>query len=205
MMINFLFPRGCTLHGKFCCLSVQFCEVITVSWLKHLSGRLVRILLDYVDHVTLCAKMKATLMEQKEWTDICRLQGDFNIIISVRRKISWNHNYLSFSPPENVRCLKHLCRLRIRQCLGRLCLRSPIFMSFLPLPERLKNYILYREYDMWDGQSNSLGWGHREQEDWKKLKNRSVSDSFMNKLSISITSPDSVFPSNLKLCRIINL
>lgn len=55
---------------------MQFCEVITVSWLKHLSGQVVRILLDYVDHVALCSKLKATVMEQPEWPDICSLQGE---------------------------------------------------------------------------------------------------------------------------------
>ncbi|KAM4741288.1 ankyrin repeat and SOCS box protein 14 [Anableps anableps] len=109
-----------------------FCEVITVYWLKDLSGHVVRVLLDYVDHVTLCSKLKAVLMEQKQWAAICRLQ-------------------------ENPRSLQHLCRLRIRRCLGRLRLRSPVFMSFLPLPERLKNYVLYREYDLLGQQGSSLG------------------------------------------------
>lgn len=104
----------------------MFCEVITVSWLKHLSGHMVRILLDYVDHLTLCSKLKAVLMEQRQWPDICRLQ-------------------------ENARSLQHLCRLRIRRSLGRRRLRSPVFMSFVPLPERLKDYILYREYDLLRG------------------------------------------------------
>lgn len=54
---------------------LQFCEVITVSWLKHLSGQVVRILLDYVDHVTFCSKLKGAVMEQQQWPDICRLQG----------------------------------------------------------------------------------------------------------------------------------
>lgn len=108
----------------------MFCEVITLSWLKHMSGHVVRILLDYVDHVTFCSKLKAALMEQQQWADICRLQ-------------------------ENVRCLQHLCRLRIRHCLGRLRLRSPVFMSFLPLPGKLKNYILYREYDLYQQQSHA--------------------------------------------------
>lgn len=58
------------------CVSVQFCEVITVSWLKSLSGHVVRVLMDYLDHVTLCAKLKAAVMEQKQWADICQLQGD---------------------------------------------------------------------------------------------------------------------------------
>ncbi|XP_070759032.1 dynein axonemal heavy chain 12 isoform X1 [Enoplosus armatus] len=109
-----------------------FCEVITVYWLKHLSGHVVRILLDYVDHVTLCSKLKAAVMEQPQWPDVCRLQ-------------------------ENVRCLQHLCRLRIRRCLGRLRLRAPVFMSFLPLPGRLKDYVLYREYDLYGRQSSTPG------------------------------------------------
>ncbi|XP_053509033.1 dynein axonemal heavy chain 12 [Ictalurus furcatus] len=102
----------------------MFCEVICVDWLKHLSGSVVRIMLDYVDHVRFCCKIKATLMEQKQWPEICKIQ-------------------------ENVRCLQHLCRLRIRRCLGRLRLRAPVFMSFLPLPNRLKEYILYKEYDLY--------------------------------------------------------
>ncbi|XP_019123841.2 dynein heavy chain 12, axonemal isoform X3 [Larimichthys crocea] len=112
-----------------------FCEVITVYWLKELSGHLVRVMLDYVDHVTLCSKLKAALMEQPQWPDICRLQ-------------------------ENVCCLQHLCRLRIRRCLGRLRLRSSTFMSFLKLPQRLKDYILYREYDLYGQQSSAHRW-HR--------------------------------------------
>ncbi|KAF7207745.1 dynein axonemal heavy chain 12 [Nothobranchius furzeri] len=109
-----------------------FCEVITVYWLRDLSGHMVRIMLDYLDHVTLCSKLKAALMEQKQWPEICSIQ-------------------------ENARCLQHLCRLQIRRCLGRLRLRSPIFMSFVPLPDRLKDYILYREYDLWGQQGSSPG------------------------------------------------
>ncbi|KAK2874785.1 hypothetical protein Q8A67_021938 [Cirrhinus molitorella] len=101
-----------------------FCEVISVTWLKHLSGNMVRIMLDYVDHVTFCCKLKGALVEQKQWPEICKIQ-------------------------ENVRRLQHLCRLKIRACLGRLRLRAPIFMSFLPLPDRLKQYILYKEYDLY--------------------------------------------------------
>ncbi|XDV51187.1 hypothetical protein PO909_020113, partial [Leuciscus waleckii] len=101
-----------------------FCEFMSVSWLKHLTGNVVRIMLDYVDHVTICSKLKALLMEQKQWAEICRIQ-------------------------ENVRGLQHLSRLKIRACLGRLRLRAPVFMSFLPLPDRLKQYILYREYDLY--------------------------------------------------------
>ncbi|KAM6979743.1 LOW QUALITY PROTEIN: dynein axonemal heavy chain 12 [Aplochiton taeniatus] len=100
----------------------MFCEVIKF-WLGEASGCTVRIMMDYVDHVTLCSKMKAVLMEQAEWQDICRLQ-------------------------ENVRCLQHLCRLKIRSCVGPLRLGAPLFRSTLPLPDSLKHYLLYREYDL---------------------------------------------------------
>ncbi|XP_062871748.1 dynein axonemal heavy chain 12 [Trichomycterus rosablanca] len=111
---------------------VVFCEVITVSWFKHFTGQVVRILLDYVDHVTFCSKLKSILVEQKQWPEICRIQ-------------------------ENTRSLKHLCRLRIRECLGRLRLRAPVFISFLPLPNSLKDYIRFKEYDIYNkGTSSEL-------------------------------------------------
>uniref|UniRef100_A0A3P8R8L2 SOCS box domain-containing protein n=1 Tax=Astatotilapia calliptera TaxID=8154 RepID=A0A3P8R8L2_ASTCA len=101
-----------------------FCEVITVSWLKHLSAQVVRIMLDYTDHVSFCTKLKDTLQEQKQWPEICHIQ-------------------------RNVRSLKHLCRLRIREHLRRLRLRAPAFINFLPLPPRLKDYLRYKEFDIY--------------------------------------------------------
>uniref|UniRef100_A0A673A941 Ankyrin repeat and SOCS box containing 14b n=1 Tax=Sphaeramia orbicularis TaxID=375764 RepID=A0A673A941_9TELE len=101
-----------------------FCEVITVSWLKHLSGQVVRIMLDYTDSVSLCTKLKDTLQEQKQWPEICDIQ-------------------------RNARSLKHLCRLRIREHLCRLRLRAPAFINFLPLPPRLKDYLRYKEFDVY--------------------------------------------------------
>jgi len=50
---------------------------------------------------------------------------------------------------ENARSLKHLCRLKIRESLGRLRLRAPVFISFLPLPASLKDYIRFKEYDVY--------------------------------------------------------
>uniref|UniRef100_A0ACB8EHX7 Ankyrin repeat and SOCS box protein 14 n=1 Tax=Sphaerodactylus townsendi TaxID=933632 RepID=A0ACB8EHX7_9SAUR len=109
----------------------MFCEVITVAWLKHLSGKLVHVMLDYVDHIRLCSKLQSVLQEQKFWPEISTIL-------------------------TNVRPLKHLCRLQIRKCLGRLRLRCPVFLTFLPLPNRLKEYILYKEYDLY-GQGNLKG------------------------------------------------
>ncbi|XP_004406595.1 PREDICTED: ankyrin repeat and SOCS box protein 14 [Odobenus rosmarus divergens] len=102
----------------------MFCEVITLSWLQHLSGKVVRVMLDYVDQVQICSKLKAVLQKQGLWSEI-------HLILT------------------NPRPLRHLCRLKIRQCMGRLRLRCPVFMSFLPLPNRLKAYVLYKEYDLY--------------------------------------------------------
>ncbi|KAI9530577.1 hypothetical protein NQZ68_000067 [Dissostichus eleginoides] len=101
-----------------------FCEVITVFWLKHLSAQVVRIMLDYTDHVSFCTQLKDTLKEQKQWMEICHIQS-------------------------NTRSLKHLCRLRIREHLSHLRLRSPVFINYLPLPPRLKDYIRYKEFDVY--------------------------------------------------------
>ncbi|CAL8367831.1 unnamed protein product [Lota lota] len=103
---------------------MMFCEVITVHWLKQLSGQVVRMMLDYTDHVSFCTKLKDTLQEQKQWEEICHIQ-------------------------RNARSLKHLCRLRIRGYLSQLRLRSPVFISYLPLPPRLRDYLLYKEYDVY--------------------------------------------------------
>lgn len=139
-------------------MSAQFCEVITVYWLKDLSGHVVRILLDYVDHVTLCSKMKAVLSEQGEWPDICKLQGQLWSRTSKLPVGAFDHNQTPAAClSENPRALQHLCRLQIRRRLGRLRLRSSTFMSFLPLPQRLKDYILYREYEAGARTRSTLG------------------------------------------------
>ncbi|XP_038668755.1 dynein heavy chain 12, axonemal-like isoform X1 [Scyliorhinus canicula] len=105
----------------------MFCDVITLNWLKHLSGKVVRVMLDYVAYVRFCSKLKATLKQQSEWPEITHIL-------------------------KNPRCLKHLCRLKIRKCMGRMRLRCPVFMTFLSLPMRLKEYIRFKEYNLYDGQ-----------------------------------------------------
>lgn len=46
-----------------------------MSWLTHLSAQVVRIMLDYTDHVCFCTKLKETLEEQKQWLEICEIQS----------------------------------------------------------------------------------------------------------------------------------
>ncbi|XP_028810894.1 ankyrin repeat and SOCS box protein 15b [Denticeps clupeoides] len=103
---------------------VTFCDFINVSWLVHLVGRVVRILLDYVDHVPICCKFQQILEKQKEWPDI--------------------HEVLS-----NTRSLQHLCRLVVRRhmALRRVC--DPGHTASIQIPRALMNYITYKEYDLY--------------------------------------------------------
>ncbi|XP_033883256.2 ankyrin repeat and SOCS box protein 15 isoform X2 [Acipenser ruthenus] len=101
-----------------------FCDFITLSWLTDVAGKVVRILLDYMDFVPICSKLKPCLEKQKEWPEICEIL-------------------------ENPRPLKHLCRLVIRRQMKLYRLQNQHFMDLLPLPPILKHYILYREYDLY--------------------------------------------------------
>ena len=60
---------------------VQFCEVITVQWLRQLSGQVVRTMLEYTDQVALCVKLRDTLQEQKQWGEICHMQSERNLCL----------------------------------------------------------------------------------------------------------------------------
>uniref|UniRef100_UPI00398F0298 ankyrin repeat and SOCS box protein 15-like isoform X5 n=1 Tax=Pristiophorus japonicus TaxID=55135 RepID=UPI00398F0298 len=109
----------------------SFCEFITVSWMSHLVGRVVRVLIDYVDYVSFCVKLKPVLEKQMEWPEICDIM-------------------------ENPRCLKHLCRLIIRKHVGQRRLPNPACLALLPLPPILTDYILYKEYDLYGRGLGSL-------------------------------------------------
>lgn len=43
--------------------------------MKHLVGSVIRILIDYMDYVPLCAKLKSALEAQREWPEIRRILG----------------------------------------------------------------------------------------------------------------------------------
>ncbi|XP_030626918.1 ankyrin repeat and SOCS box protein 15b [Chanos chanos] len=104
--------------------SITFCDFISVTWLVHLAGSVVRILLDYVNHVPICSKLQCILEKQKEWPEIC--------------------NILS-----NPRSLQHQCRLFIRERMKLRRLNNPEYMSTVPFPPALKNYLRYKEYDLY--------------------------------------------------------
>ncbi|XP_073802739.1 ankyrin repeat and SOCS box protein 15b isoform X1 [Danio rerio] len=103
---------------------VTFCEFISVSWMAHLAGRVVQILLDYVSQAHICSKLQRIMERQEEWPDICDIL-------------------------RNPRSLKHQARLVIRRHMTLKRLNDPEFMSTVPFPPALKNFLLYKEYDVY--------------------------------------------------------
>ncbi|XP_033471045.2 ankyrin repeat and SOCS box protein 15b [Epinephelus lanceolatus] len=103
--------------------AITFCEFVSVSWLTHLLGSLVRMLLDYVGHVSICPVLRNILEKRPEWDEISDI----------------------LSKP---RSLQHLCRLAVRGCMTLRTLNDPVAMAAVPYPPRLKNYLTYREYNI---------------------------------------------------------
>ncbi|XP_038412590.1 ankyrin repeat and SOCS box protein 15 isoform X13 [Canis lupus baileyi] len=116
-----------------------FCEFITVPWMKHLVGSVIRVLIDYMDYIPLCAKLKSALEVQREWPEIRQIL-------------------------ENPCSLKHLCRLKIRRLMGLQRLCQPASMEKLHLPPTIQRYILFKEYDLY-GQELNLPFPHQQIED----------------------------------------
>ncbi|XP_060933258.1 ankyrin repeat and SOCS box protein 15 [Limanda limanda] len=104
---------------------IPFCEFMSLCCLMHLSGNVVRILLDYVSHIHICSKLTLILEKQREWPEICEI----------------------LSSP---RFLRHLCRLVIRRCLTLKRLNNPEIMNSQVFPPRLKSFILYQELDLYN-------------------------------------------------------
>ncbi|XP_070785243.1 ankyrin repeat and SOCS box protein 15b [Enoplosus armatus] len=109
--------------------AISFCEFVSVSWLTHLVGSVVRMLLDYVSHVSICPNLKRILERRPEWDEISDI----------------------LSKP---RSLQHFCRLVIRGYLSLRTLNDPEAMAAVPYPPRLKKYLTYREYDLYDDLSS---------------------------------------------------
>uniref|UniRef100_A0A673HS82 Ankyrin repeat and SOCS box protein 15-like n=1 Tax=Sinocyclocheilus rhinocerous TaxID=307959 RepID=A0A673HS82_9TELE len=143
MMMRLLLNSGYDAEKCFCCPhdstwghvcsqmynSVKnkpkmFCDFISVSWLVQFPGRAVRVLLDYVNHVLICSKLKMVLKRHKEWAEISEILG-------------------------NPRSLQHQCRLAIRREMTPLRLGDPKFINSGPFPPGLKSYLMYKEYDLY--------------------------------------------------------
>lgn len=43
--------------------------------MKHLVGSVIRVLIDYMDYIPLCAKLKSALQVQREWPEIRQILG----------------------------------------------------------------------------------------------------------------------------------
>ncbi|KAK2867323.1 hypothetical protein Q8A67_025440 [Cirrhinus molitorella] len=90
MMMRLLLNSGYEAEKCFCCPhdstwgrssehtseKIPFCDFISVSWLVQFSGRAVRVLLDYVNHVPICSKLKMVLKRHKEWAEISEILGE---------------------------------------------------------------------------------------------------------------------------------
>ncbi|XP_059191009.1 ankyrin repeat and SOCS box protein 15-like [Centropristis striata] len=107
---------------------IPFCEFMSLCCVMHLSGSVVRILLDYVNHVHICSKLRLLLEKQREWPEISDILN---------------------SP----RSLRHLCRLEIRRRLTLKRLNNPEIMNSDIFPPRLKSFILYQELDLYSQDS----------------------------------------------------
>lgn len=56
--------------------SLQFCEFMSLCCVLHLSGKVVRILLDYTGHVHICSRLQTILEQQAEWPEIRQVLGE---------------------------------------------------------------------------------------------------------------------------------
>uniref|UniRef100_A0A665X296 Ankyrin repeat and SOCS box containing 15b n=1 Tax=Echeneis naucrates TaxID=173247 RepID=A0A665X296_ECHNA len=112
-------PNAVTVRAHY-----YFCDFVSVSWLEHLVGNVVRMLLDYVGNVSICPSLKRILERSPEWDEISDI----------------------LSTPCS---LQHLCRLVIRGHMSFRTLNNPDAMAAVALPPRLKNYLTYREYDLY--------------------------------------------------------
>ncbi|KAJ3612312.1 hypothetical protein NHX12_020588 [Muraenolepis orangiensis] len=100
--------------------AVTFCDFVSVSWLVHLVGGMVRLFLDYLTSVRLCPNLQRLLETSPEWPEICCIL-------------------------EQPRPLQHLCRSVIRGHMSLRALNNPVAMASVPFPPRLKSYLAYRE------------------------------------------------------------
>ncbi|XP_061898954.1 ankyrin repeat and SOCS box protein 15 isoform X1 [Entelurus aequoreus] len=103
---------------------IPFCDFMSLCCLVHLAGGVVRTLLDYLDQVHICSKLRHVLEKQPEWTQI------LDILCSPRS-------------------LGHLCRLSIRRRLTLKRLNNTEVMNSDLFPPGLRSFILYRDLDLY--------------------------------------------------------
>lgn len=123
-------------------------------------GRVVSTLLDYVGQVSLCSKLTKILEGHTEWPHIHRITRESQAIgyadvhvEAILPFLFYLQKTIFLQPlriptavlcdPGNPRCLFHLSRVVIRKHL-----RCSDMLS-LQLPNRLKDYLLFRESDLY--------------------------------------------------------
>ncbi|XP_062858432.1 ankyrin repeat and SOCS box protein 2-like [Trichomycterus rosablanca] len=98
---------------------LQFCEMVTHPSVCHWAGAILNLLLDYVDHVKLCSRLREHLESHDIWPN-------------VKEKLML---------PQS---LMQLCRLEIRKLVGKKRLKC---ISMLDLPGRLIRYLNHDQQD----------------------------------------------------------
>lgn len=88
---------------------------------------------------------------------LCYEKKAWNTVPAVAAVIHHSCFPLSLGSP---RLLKHLCRLAIRSQMSPRTLADPKTMDSIPLPRRLKNYVMYKEHDLYNDIicSNEKNW-----------------------------------------------
>ncbi|XP_069012872.1 ankyrin repeat and SOCS box protein 15b [Embiotoca jacksoni] len=114
---------------------ISFCDFVSVSWLVHLAGSVVRMLLDYVSYVSICSNLRGILERRPEWDEISDILSE-------------------------PRSLQHLCRLVIRGQMSLRMLNDPEAMAAAPLPPRLKNYLTHKQSEQQLGRLERRGHTH---------------------------------------------
>ncbi|XP_034623935.1 ankyrin repeat and SOCS box protein 2 isoform X2 [Trachemys scripta elegans] len=94
---------------------VQFCDMVSAPEMNRWAGPIIDVLLDYVGNVQLCARLKEHIDSYEDWA-------------VVKEKAE---------PP---RPLAHLCRIKVRNMIGR---NRISLIDTLPLPGRLIRYLQY--------------------------------------------------------------
>nr|XP_042714592.1 ankyrin repeat and SOCS box protein 2 isoform X3 [Chrysemys picta bellii] len=94
---------------------VQFCDMVSAPEMNRWAGPIIDVLLDYVGNVQLCARLKEHIDSYEDWA-------------VVKEKAE---------PP---RPLAHLCRIKVRNVIGR---NRITLIDTLPLPGRLIRYLQY--------------------------------------------------------------
>ncbi|KAL2082021.1 hypothetical protein ACEWY4_021839 [Coilia grayii] len=109
---------------------VEFCEMISTPSICRWAGPIIDVVLDYVGNVKLCARLIEHLDSYDDWENIKEKS----------------------EPP---RALMQLCRLRVRELIGKRRLHR---IDKLPIPPRLIKFLQYKTSDDLEATSGQTDW-----------------------------------------------